>query len=185
MRSWRARAGRARVCVGVAGASGRTAGPSAVRRDGRVPRACRPGARCSPARAITLIVERRRRTARRSSRGPFCASSTMPAKVTAASSAPLARRPCSTSAAPSAPSRPSPVAVGGNAPHEGSSSVLACTPSTARRRRASHSAASRSPGEQGARSSCASVSTTSRRMPSSELPAEPARCRRSVGSLIR
>ena len=135
------------------------------RRDGR----SRPAwsmRRGSPARAIRLTVVRRRRTRRRRTRGPLWASSTIPANVTAASSAPSRRRPRRLSRAARMPARPPPVAVGGKVPQEGSSSSSAAIPGTEPRRACNHSAAWRSPGEQGERSSGASVSTTSRRMAS-------------------
>ncbi len=50
----------------------------------------------SPSRATTLTVRRRRRIRRRTMRGPFCASSTIPAKAASATSPPLARAPRST-----------------------------------------------------------------------------------------
>ena len=76
--------------------------------------------------------------------------------------APRKRCPLSVSRALAAPSAPSVVIVGGKVPQLGSSSSATSSSPMLRNRSASHSAASRSPGEQGGRCIAASVKTTSR-----------------------
>ena len=141
--------------------SGRRRARSGRRRGGPAPPACAQPAG-SPARATTLTVRRSRRTRRRTTRGPFCASSKTPATERSESAAPSLRRPARPSRPPSTPTAASPAEVGANVPQLGSSSSSTSRQPAARKRSASHSAARRSPGEQGVRSSGASASTTSR-----------------------
>ena len=96
----------------------------------------------SPARATRLTVVRRRRTTRRTSRGPFWASSTIPASATREQRHPRRDGRADTSTG-SRPSRAAPARwrSARRLPQEGSSSSATSTPADARRRAASHSAA--------------------------------------------